>query len=173
MPNINFHQIFQPTSLLETIRLCLHLALENLQGIKVKVLEIGDVTVNPESVLVAPHVASVLGDLPLIQAEVLVISPANNPKTEELGPGVTVDDRKLSAEQNCLAVVGSNLLGRTELLQQTLGTLKQDGFLIARESVDATLPLDGFHVLVDKIVDNERILLLRKIGKVRMLKILL
>lgn len=95
------------------------------------------------------------------------MSPANNPKATDLGPGITVDDRKLAAEQNCLAVVGSNLLGRTELLQQSLGSLKQDGFLIVRESVDASLPLDGFHVLVDKVVDNERILLLRKIGKVK------
>lgn len=59
----------QSPSLLETIRLCLHLALENLQGIKVKVVEIGDVTVHPESNLVAPLVTSVLGDLPLIQVD--------------------------------------------------------------------------------------------------------
>lgn len=61
------------TSLLETIRLCIHLALENVQGIKVKVVEIGDVTVNPESILVAPYVASVLGDLPLIQVRSAII----------------------------------------------------------------------------------------------------
>lgn len=94
------------------------------------------------------------------------MSPANNPKAAELGPGITVEDKKLSGEQNCLAVVGSNLLNRTELLQQTFGSLKPEGFLIVRESVNATLPLEGFNVLVDTIVDNERILLLRKISKV-------
>lgn len=95
------------------------------------------------------------------------MSKADNPKATDLGSGILVEDKKLSTEQNCLAVIGSNLLSRTDLLQQALGSLKQDGFLLLRECPNATLPLDGFNVLLDRIVDGERILLVRKIPKVR------
>ncbi|KAL0266678.1 UNVERIFIED_CONTAM: hypothetical protein PYX00_009160 [Menopon gallinae] len=152
----------QELDLLETIRLCVHLALENVQGVKVKVTEVGDETVLPESIFVSPYVASILGDLPLIQAEIILLAASNNEKAKELGPGIIIEDKKLTADQSNLIFVGSNVLGRTELLQQSLGAIKTDGFLLVRESPTAQLPLDAFHVWVDRIVDGERILLLRK-----------
>lgn len=62
---------------MEAIRLCVHLALENVQGVKVKVTEVGDETVLPESIFVSPYVASILGDLPLIQVRAIHFEKSN------------------------------------------------------------------------------------------------
>jgi len=75
-----------------------------------------------------------------------------------------VDERKIASEQNCLAVVGSNILSKPDVIQQAFSALREGAFIIARESATDSLPLDGFNVLVDYIVDNERILLLTKVG---------
>ncbi|KAK6640571.1 hypothetical protein RUM44_012267 [Polyplax serrata] len=145
-------------SLLETCRLCFHTILENVQTVKVKVVEVGDSS--SESVLLANHVASILGDLPLVQAEIIVLA-ANHPKASELVTGITIEDKKITAEQNCLAVVASNLLEDASLVQQTLKSLKPEGYLIARESPHKELPLNEFNILVDRLVDGERIMLLQ------------
>lgn len=97
-----------------------------------------------------------------LQAEIILLSSSSNEKAKELGPGVIVEDKKLTADQTNLILVGSNILGRTELLQQALGAIKTDGFLLVRESPKAQLSLDAFHVWVDRVVDGERIMLLRK-----------
>lgn len=90
---------------------------------------------------------------------------ANHPKASELVTGITIEDKKITAEQNCLAVVASNLLEDASLVQQTLKSLKPEGYLIARESPHKELPLNEFNILVDRLVDGERIMLLQ--SKVR------
>lgn len=58
----------------EIIRVCTHLALENLPIIKVKTIELVDSFTNVEGPLVSQIVVDVLGDLPLIQVlEIFVL----------------------------------------------------------------------------------------------------
>ena len=86
---------------------------------------------------------------------------SNNQKTGDISPGITVEDKKITAEQNCLAVIGRNLLQDSAQVEQTLKSLKPEGYLIVRENLNDSLPLDDFHVLVNRVVGNEVILLLK------------
>lgn len=87
---------------------------------------------------------------------------SGNPDTSELAPGVTVENKKISNEQNCLVVIASHLVNNTELLEQAVKALQPGGFLILREEPNETLALENFNILVDRLVDNKRILLLQK-----------
>lgn len=96
----------------------------------------------------------------------IVLSPASNPRVKELGPGISVEDKKISTEQNSLIIIASDLLGNPDSVHQCLGSLKDHGFLLVRENPNTLLTLDGFNVIVDREINNERILLLRKLSKV-------
>lgn len=56
-------------------------------------------------------VADVLGDLPLVQAELLVISE----EPIEMPQYITVENKKLTGESNTVIFVGANLLQRPEV----------------------------------------------------------
>lgn len=49
------------------VRMCFHLALDNILVTKVKAVEVLDNSANPDATLLAPIILQVLGDLPLIQ----------------------------------------------------------------------------------------------------------
>ncbi|CAG2054468.1 unnamed protein product [Timema podura] len=157
-----------PLTFKEIIRVCVHIALENQLGIKVKSVELIDSETPSDAEILSPEIAFILGDLPLIQAEINVLAPPTNEKAAELGSAIQVADRKLSGEQNSLLIVASNILGRTEVLQTALGALSDKGCLIAREKpdkIDYQLE-SGLEIIFDQVVDNERILLLRKAAQV-------
>nr|CAD7400388.1 unnamed protein product [Timema cristinae] len=157
-----------PLTFKDVIRLCVHIALENQLGIKVKSVELIDSETPSDAEILSPEIAFILGDLPLIQAEINVLAPPTNEKAAELGSAIQVADRKLSGEQNCLLIVATNILGRTEVLQTALGALSEKGCLIAREKPDKIdYQLDsGLEIIFDQVVDNERILLLHKVPQV-------
>lgn len=58
---------FQPFDLKHVVRVCTHIALENLPTIKVKTVELLDSFASTEGPLISQIVVDVLGDLPLIQ----------------------------------------------------------------------------------------------------------
>lgn len=57
------------------------------------------------------QIADILGDMPLMQAELLVISE----EAIEMPQNITVENKKLSGESNAVTVVGANLLQRPEV----------------------------------------------------------
>lgn len=56
-------------------------------------------------------VGDMLGDLPLVQAELLMISE----EPIEVPQNITVENKKLSGESNTILFIGANLLGRPEV----------------------------------------------------------
>lgn len=59
--------LLQDIDLSTFVRMCFHLALENMLVAKVKAVEVLDNSANPDATLLAPIILQVLGDLPLIQ----------------------------------------------------------------------------------------------------------
>lgn len=94
---------------------------ENIQTYKVKVIELVDEEYkrnNHEPIL--PILGDVLGDLPLVQAELLLISE----EPIEMPNNITVENKKLSGESNALLFVGANLLKRDDVSTKYLSLKK-------------------------------------------------
>ncbi|XP_065219793.1 fatty acid synthase isoform X2 [Planococcus citri] len=167
VPHINL----QPTDFKDIIRISTHLALENAPMIKVKTVELIDSFAKTEGPLVSKILVNVLGDLPLIQADIVVL--ANNEHalvTEEELTGLTVEDKKLPADQSCLMVIASQLLNRKDILQTALTSLKDGGFILTRENTEEKIPFNtlGLDVCLDYTFNDERILLVRKTVEVNL-----
>lgn len=82
---------------------------------------------------------------------------------KEISSNITVEDKKLSLDQSVLCVIGSEVLGDSQLLEQIFATLKPQGFLLTREKVNVELPLDSVDVCFDVTLEKERLLLIRKV----------
>ncbi|CAB3220194.1 unnamed protein product [Arctia plantaginis] len=114
----------------DILRSNLQLVLENIQTYKVKCIELADEEYkNNDLNPLLEKVGDVLGDLPLVQAELLLIS--NEPI--EMPSHITVENKKLQGESNAVVCIGANLLSRPEVLQQAISTLRDKCFIISRE----------------------------------------
>ncbi|KAI8441932.1 hypothetical protein MSG28_005604 [Choristoneura fumiferana] len=114
----------------DILRVNIQLILENVQTFKVKSIELVDeeYKTNDYEPLIE-KVGDILGDLPLMQAELLVISE----DTIELPQHITVENKKISGETNTVLFVGANMLTRPDVLQQAVSTLREKCFVISRE----------------------------------------
>lgn len=96
----------------DILRADIQIILENIQTHKVKSIEIVDEEYkNNELSPVMETVADVLGDLPLVQAELTVITE----EQLEMPSHITVENKKLIGESNTVIFVGANLLQRPEV----------------------------------------------------------
>ncbi|KAK3908916.1 Fatty acid synthase [Frankliniella fusca] len=144
------------------LRFAMHVAMESIQSIKLKTIEIVDAECREEDGLLSLIMSEILGDLPLIQAEIQVLAPASHPLiTEDLPSNIVVEDKKLDKEQGAIVVMATNLSSRTDLLQAALGSILEGGFVLSREKPGAPL-VDGLEVCVDQTYGEERLVLLRK-----------
>uniref|UniRef100_A0A8D8UL46 Fatty acid synthase n=1 Tax=Cacopsylla melanoneura TaxID=428564 RepID=A0A8D8UL46_9HEMI len=152
--------------LAETVRICAHIAFENIPNIKVKTLELLDTATPQDTTLLSPIFSTLLGDLPLIQAEVNLSSPSDNPLLEDIPSTVTVEDKKLPSDQSCLLAAAHELLSRSEILVNLLNAVKEGGFIISREKVDTEVivPEDTVVAYIG-VLENEKIVLLKKTVK--------
>lgn len=82
---------------------------------------------------------------------------------KDIPSNITVEDKKLSSDQSVLCVIGSEVLEDTQLLEQIFATLKPEGFLLTREKANVELPLNSVDVCFDVTLENERLLLVRKV----------
>lgn len=71
----------------------------------------------------------------------------------------------MSADQSVLFVVGSRVLEDSELLDQVFSTLKPGGFLLTREKLNVKPSLNLVEVCLDVSLEQERLLLVRKVRK--------
>lgn len=92
----------------DAIRSSIQLFLENVQTVKVKVLEYIDEATETSSEPLITTIGNALCDLPLIQAELMVISE----KKLDLPSHIHVDNKKLNTENNVNIIIGSQLLDR-------------------------------------------------------------
>ncbi|XP_026740412.1 fatty acid synthase-like [Trichoplusia ni] len=115
----------------DILRANIQLILENIQTYKVKSIELVDEEYKKNDLQpVLEQVGDVLGDLPLVQAELVVISE----EAIEMPSNIIVENKKLAGESNTVLFIGANLLGRPEVLQQAVATLKDKAFIISRET---------------------------------------
>lgn len=96
----------------DILRVNIQLILENIQTFKVKSIELIDEEYkNNDYEPLIEKVGDILGDLPLMQAELLVISE----DAIELPQHITVENKKLSGETNTVLFVGANVLTRPDV----------------------------------------------------------
>lgn len=114
----------------DILRSNIQLVLENVQTYKVKSIEVVDEEYKNNGIEpIIEAVADVLGDLPLVQAELSVFSE----NSIELPSNITVESKKLTPDANALLIIGANLLQRPEVLKLSLSALRNKGFIISRE----------------------------------------
>ncbi|CAH2093487.1 unnamed protein product [Euphydryas editha] len=145
----------------DILRSDIQLILENIQTYKVKSIEIVDDEYTTNGIKpVMETVADVLGDLPLVQAELSVLS--ENPLDMPLH--ISVENKKLNTDANALIVIGANLLQRPEVLKQALSALRNNGFIISREKeqINPKDFCDKYDIIGIKNTGIEYIILLRK-----------
>ncbi|XP_067015649.2 fatty acid synthase [Anabrus simplex] len=151
-------------SLRQAVTVCVHVLLENYAGLKLNVVEVVDSRANPESQLLAPMLAAIIGDLPLMQADVRILGQPEDQRFADLGSQVRVESGKLMGDHSNHIVVFSNVVNSPEMLQSALSSLGDGGCIIARESPNEVISEENFafDVVVDQLVNDERILLLKK-----------
>lgn len=94
------------------LRANIQLALENVQTYKVKSIELVDEEYKTHALEpIIGKVADALGDLPLVQAELLVLSE----EQLEMPSNITVENKKVTGESNAVIFVGCNILKRPDV----------------------------------------------------------
>lgn len=114
-----------------------------------------------EKPLLSPLIQKVLGDLPLIRADLNIFS---NKTYEDLN-GIEVVDKKLGTEDTCFLVGLLNGCGDKELVEKAEKALVEGGFILSREGLDfdsSKFDLAGYEVLLEHNVGVEKIVLIRK-----------
>lgn len=94
----------------QAIRVNVQIALENEYKLKVKVVELIDEETRENDEPLSPLISDALGDLPLVKAEITVLSS----KVGEVRDAV-VEDKKLPTETGCFVVVASNIFSRIQV----------------------------------------------------------
>ncbi|XP_069677436.1 fatty acid synthase-like isoform X2 [Periplaneta americana] len=144
------------------LRVCTHITLENQTGIQVKAVELHKPGREPFS----PELAFILGDLPLIQANITLLAESTEPTIEGLEiSGFKVEDRKLMAEQKCMLIIASDVLSNPELLQTASGALADGACVLAREKSNMEVTANNcfnLDVVFEKTVEDEKLILLMK-----------
>lgn len=156
----------------EIVRLSTHIAYENHLGHKIKTIEFLDETdeINTDDLL-SPLIFETLEDLPLIQAEIGIITPDISKFKEIELTGISVQDsKKLNPEGNTLMAVGCGFLSKgspsATIFSQILLTLEEGGFVLTREPLE----FNNYEVAQNNLLDivmvkttaNEKLVLLRK-----------
>ncbi|PSN47450.1 hypothetical protein C0J52_01938 [Blattella germanica] len=144
----------------DALRVCVHMMLENVIGIRVKAVEV----YNEDAAPFSPELAVILGDLPLIQADITLL--ANQPLQDIESVGFKINNSVLSEEEKCLLVIVSNTMDNNELLETALKVIAEGGFILVRERSDFQSSLftkrHGIEAVFVKSVDNEKLVLFRK-----------
>lgn len=98
------------------------------------------------------------------QPEVFILSDGSHPQLKEIeGSNITIEDKKLSTDQSVLFVVGTEVLEDPKILEQVYTTLKPGGFLLTREKLNVNSSLNNIDICLDASLDQERLLLVRKV----------
>ncbi|XP_077296456.1 fatty acid synthase-like [Arctopsyche grandis] len=144
----------------DIIRADVQIALENVQGIKVKSIELIDSATEPGTEPLITFIRDALEEMPLLQAELLVIAE----EKLDLGVNVTVENKKLTGETNALLFVGSKLMERDEVLQEAFNCLKEKAFVISRENASFVIKerYENIVVITAMKTGTETLVLLRK-----------
>ncbi|CAH2098689.1 unnamed protein product [Euphydryas editha] len=115
----------------EILRSNIQLILENVLTYKVKGIEIVDDEYKANGIEpIMDKVADILGDLPLMQADLQVFSR----DAITMPSNINIENKKVREETNVLLLIGANLLKRPEILKEALSSLRDTGFIISQET---------------------------------------
>lgn len=95
----------------QSLRANIQTMLENTNSLKIKTVELIEATAGDDYVPISPIVFQILGDLPLLQPEVLIYTKKSDMEIDN----VTIEDKELNAEDSAYFVCGSNLLAKPEV----------------------------------------------------------
>ncbi|XP_046963942.1 fatty acid synthase-like [Vanessa cardui] len=145
----------------DILRSNIQLVLENIQTYKFKSIEIADDVYKANGLEpILDKVADVLGDLPLIQAELSVLSedPIKMPSN------ISVDNKKLPSDSSILILIGANLLQRPEVLKNAFAAVRDKGFIMSREKepINPKDFSDKYNIITIQDTGSEHIVLFRK-----------
>ncbi|KAK9497321.1 hypothetical protein O3M35_004661 [Rhynocoris fuscipes] len=157
---VPYHETEEVYTIDQIVRIMTQIVLENEETISTKVVEY---SAHPIQIL-APIVAQVLSDLPLIQPDITVLSTGTNPQLDDLPPEIAVEDKKISSSKAVLIAVASDLTQeeKTEILQNCLSILKDGGFIITNEALGTTFDMEGLITVASYPCNQRSIILLRK-----------
>ncbi|XP_067207291.1 fatty acid synthase-like [Linepithema humile] len=164
------HQDRADISLTQAIRISTQLALEDHQIIKATAIELvedaDDVMLKDLS---STLLIEALADIPLIQANVVILTSPNRFNLEKLSSSVSVENlNKPFIGDKALIATGFNLFTKHQIsLEQLLPLLKDGGYLLTREkfninNYDKYLRKYALSVILEKHTDKEVIILLKK-----------
>ncbi|KAL6257907.1 hypothetical protein P5V15_011506 [Pogonomyrmex californicus] len=164
------HHDYARISLNEGIRIIAQLALEDHQIMKVKTIElvedIDNVAVNDLS---SSLLLEAFADMPLIQANINLLTSANRFDPTDLSSNILIGDINTpSVDDKALIVAGFNLLTKEKIfLQRFLSFLREGGYLLFREKsnvidYDKYLQQYELNVILEKRTDEETVVLFKK-----------
>ncbi|GJQ79765.1 hypothetical protein Trydic_g23238 [Trypoxylus dichotomus] len=147
----------------DSIRSFVQFVLENSNTTKAKIVEvcIDDQTKDD---LVCSVIQKALDDLPLMQQDVVVLAK----QMFDL-PRITVQNKQLNAESNCLILIVSNILENIEMVEANNAVKDAKGFIISREPPRVNLAKfsgSPYTVLCSNSIEMETLVLLRPTRKV-------
>ncbi|KAL2715948.1 fatty acid synthase-like [Vespula squamosa] len=161
------------TSLREILTLSMHITLENLPIIKVKTIElIEDKDHILAEKLVSPLLLNILGNLPLMEANVNVFTSRG--KFDNIPEGVIVSETNMiETSETASFGVGYGLLsnGGKNSLKKLLQSTKDNGFILSREKKNTSLDLSvlqefQLRIVLEKRTSEEFWILLKKTNKI-------
>ncbi|XP_065221118.1 fatty acid synthase-like isoform X2 [Planococcus citri] len=160
-------------NLKSAIRVCVQMALKNTQSIKATTYQILDEDCNPEVTSISAAIVDVLNDLQSVEANVNILSNSEKLKGIEELKEITISNEELPMNKTAILIILENIQNKTEQLKSILDTLRDDGFIITKESIDESIPFKnlGFCISFSRIInDFEKIILLKKTVKYEQIK---
>ncbi|XP_043502646.1 fatty acid synthase-like [Polistes fuscatus] len=151
----------------------LHICLENIQTLTVKTIELIEENDNiSEEKLASPLIFDILGNLPLIQANINIFAPTQKFTEVEIPENITVSElKKLQFDDSALLTIGCNLLSaeNNDKLKKITKATKSQGFILSRENINAPLNLSilkelKLGLIAEKRTSDESYVLLRKLS---------
>ncbi|XP_065221985.1 fatty acid synthase-like isoform X2 [Planococcus citri] len=147
------------------VRICVHIALQNAPTIKVKTYELLDGDYDPEINIISSTIANTLADLPLVEANINIVTEREISPETVVPNEITIMKRKLPQDKSALLVVLEDFREKTDHFEQILGALKVEGFIIAVESLANDICFEelGLNICFSRVIsDQKKILLLNK-----------
>ncbi|XP_067206011.1 fatty acid synthase-like [Linepithema humile] len=165
------HRDEAEVSLQEAVMLSTHLALEYHQVIKVNIIELieDDDKVETDEIA-SPLFINILGDLPLLQPNITLVTSTDRFDCVTLPSKITVSQsKKLSNDDNAMLITVYNMFtnNKSKTLKKILPALQNNGFLLTREQSFtkddiATAEKYDLAVVLEKRTQKEHIILLKK-----------
>ncbi|XP_065218307.1 fatty acid synthase-like [Planococcus citri] len=169
VPNISNEKMDLNT----TVDICTEIATQNTLIINAITYEIIDQDYSRTGPSISKAVLKALHDRPTYKANVNILTNSIKAEETEASSEITVSNGKLPNNKTVLMVILSHIQKQNEGIESILEALRDDGFILTRESIAENVPFEklGFNVCFSRIInDTEKIMLLNKLTKSKPIK---